>query len=171
MKPDYIGIQERYVQFYNNWQETPNIETKLFSFLFSEVYNDLVEKNIKTLSDWLKYYSTEKNDFNEIVKLVNSYHEKILMSQFDQVSFAEKILGFNAFVLYAREMDIDIPRDTTYQGIIIATFMEFVMHYDLVLKGYLSVKGEILISDRKQCKFYSEWIAGSMKKELQITSF
>lgn len=171
MKPDYIGIQKRYVQFYENWQEAPNIEAKLFSFLFSEVYNDLVEKNIKTLSDWLKYYSTEDNDFNEIVKLVDSYHEKILMGQFEKVTFAEKVLGFNSFALYAREMDIDIPKDTTFQGRIMATFMEFVRHYDLVLKGYLSVKGDILVSDRKKSTFYSEWIAGSVKKELQITSF
>ena len=171
MKPDYIGIQERYVQFYENWQETPNIEANLFSFLFSEVFNDLADKNIKTLSDWLKYYSTDDNDFSEIVKIVNSYHDKILMGRFDDVTFPEQILGFNAFALYAREMDIDIPRDTTFQGKIMATFMEFVMHYDLVLKGYLFVKGNILISDRKQCVFYSEWIAGSQRKELQITSF
>jgi len=169
MKPNYFGIQKKYVQFYENWHESPNIEEKLFSFLFSEIYNDLVEKNIKTLSDWLKYYSTDSNDFNEIVKHVDSYHEKILMSQFDNVTFAEKILGFNSFALYAREMDIDIPKNTAFQGKIMGTFMEFVRYYDLVLKGYLFVKGDILVSDPNKSTFYSEWIAGSVKKQLQIT--
>lgn len=168
MKLDTIDIQKRYMQFYENWQEVPNIEVKLFSFLFSEIYNDLIEKNIKTLDDWLKYYSTDKNDFSEIVKLVNSYHEKILTCQFDNVSFNEKVLGFNSFALYAREMDIDIPNDSIFQGKIMATFMEFVLHYDLVLKGYLSVKGDIFVSDSKKSIFYT---SGNEKKEIQITSF
>jgi hypothetical protein len=171
MKPDYIGIGKRYVQFFDNWQKSPNIEAKLFSFLFSEVYNDLLDKGIETLEDWLKYYSTDDNDFSEIVKLVTSYHDKILMAQFDQVTFAEKVLGFNAFAIYVREMDIDIPKNTVFQGKIMATFIEFVMYYDLVLKGYLSVKGDMLISDRNKCKFYNERSAGNVKKELQITSF
>lgn len=166
------GIRERYVECYKTWENTYNLEERLFKCLFSEVYNDLVSKKIKTLADWLNYYSTDTNNFSEVVKLVNSYYEKILGSRLDEVTFEEKLIGFNALVLWELEMDVELPRgNTSLQGTIMASFMEIIVNYDLVLKGYLSVKGDILISDRKQYTFYTEWIAGNIKKELPITLF
>lgn len=167
-----ISLRERYIEFYNNWSTSHNLEEKLFKYLFSEVYNDLLSRNIKTLGEWLKYYSTDGNQFNEIVSYVNSYYEKILSGRLEDVTFEERLLGFNAIALYALEMDIDFPRDNNrLQGTIMASFIEIVMNYDLVLKGYLSVKGDLLIHDRKRCTFYSVWEAGKIRKEVPINLF
>jgi hypothetical protein len=172
MRPDYNGFRERYLEFFRNWETAYNLEEKLFRYLLSEVYNDLLSKNIKTLGDWLKFYSNDSNDFSVIVKHCNSYYEKILRGEFDKVSFEERLIGFNAFAVYMIEMDIDLPKnDTKLQGFLMATLIETVLNYDLFLKGYLSLNGNPHISNRKSIRFYSVWEAGGVRKEQPITLF
>jgi hypothetical protein len=171
MRPDFNGMRARYSEFYVNWKDTRDLEDKLFMYLFSEVYNDLLSKDIKTFGDWLKYYSTDTNDFSEVVKIVNSYYDKILTRDFDNVTWEERVIGFNSFALYAMEMDIDVPRETSLQGKIMLLFTEIVMNYDLVLKGYLSVRGEILISDHKKSQFYTVWTGSGYAIDQPITLF
>lgn len=172
MKQNDNGIRERYIIFYQNWSNADNLEGRLFKYLLAEVHNDLIEKDIKTFADWLKYYSTDTNDFNKIVNLANSYYEKILGGKLDDVTFEERLLGFNSLALYALELDIEFPKDSTrLQGTIMASFIEIILNYDLVLKGYLSVKGDILIHNKKQCTFYSVWSAGNVRKEVPINLF
>lgn len=172
MRPDYNGMRARYSEFYENWKNSYNLEEKLFKYLFSEVYNDLLSKNIRTFGDWLKYYSTDTNDFSEILRIVNSYYDKILAGRFDLVTWEERVIGFNSFAIYAIEMDVDMPRDNnTLQGKIMLTFTEIVLNYGLVLKGYLSVRGDILISDNKKCTFYTVWTGSGYKIDQPITLF
>lgn len=154
MNLNFNDIQSKYNEFYENCESLPDLETRLFNFLFSEIYNDLSSKEIKTLEDWLKYYSTDGNNLNEIVQLCNSYYEKVVQGNFELITFEEKVLGFNSLVLYAIEMDAEFPQESmSFRGNILATFFEIVYRYNLVLQGYLSVRGQILISNRSQCEF------------------
>ncbi len=42
---------------------------------------------------------------------------------------------------------------------------------ETVEKTYLSMKGEILLSDRNRCQFYSVWSGGEYKREMPIILF
>lgn len=162
-------IKENFINFYNEYMELPDIENKLNNFLFSELINDFNDKKINNFGDWLKYYSTE-NDFSEIVTLTESYYYKALSKNFNDVTLEEKILMHMAVALYSREMDIDRPQGQIINTIIM-TFIEVIRHYNLLLDGYLSLKGDILISDRNRCQFYSVWSGGNYKKEMPIILF
>jgi len=149
---------------------SPDKEDKLAKFLFSEIFNDLQSKGIKNFQDWLVYYSTQTNDFQEIVKLVESYYYKAIRQELVAITIEEKIMAYNAVALYSIEMDVDMPVGR-FAGSIINIFIEIIRHYNLVLKGYLLLKGNILISDRNQSKFFSVWEAGNVRKEIPITLF
>lgn len=165
------NIKAKYVAFYDNSEALPNIEDSLFKFLFNEIYTDIQYKKIQNFHDWLKYYSTDGNDFEPISKLASSYYEKVLQQKFDDITFEEKVLMFNALALYSIEMDVDAISSEHFRGKILLTFIEIIEHYKLVIAGYLSLKGQILISDRNKCTFYSVWSADGVEKETPITLF
>jgi hypothetical protein len=165
------NIKARYAAFYDNSAALPDIEDSLFKFLFNEILIDIRSKNIRNFHEWLKYYSTDGTDFEPICKLASSYYEKVLQQKFDDIIFDEKVLMFNALALYSIEMDVDPVEDARFRGTIFQTFIEIIEHYKLVLGGYLSLKGQILISDRNKCTFYSVWSANGVNKETPITLF
>lgn len=133
--------------------------------------NDFIETGIKDFNDWLVYYSTEGNNFEDIVKLIESYYYKALRQDLSSVTIEEKVLVFNAIALYCTEMDVERPRGQLFSKIIY-TFIEIVRHYNLHLKGFLSLKGKVLISNRSESKFFSVWSNGSESpKEIPITLF
>jgi hypothetical protein len=148
----------------------PDLDTHMSNFLFSEVVNYLHDKSIKDLGDWLRYYSTDGNYLDNIVVLTESYYYKALRGDLESISMEEKILIYNAIALYSIEMDIDKPEGKIINTVIL-TFIEIIRHYNLFVKGYLSMKGDLLISDRNKSQFYSVWNAGSIKKEIPITLF
>jgi len=164
------NIKEKLINFYDDNISVPDLDTRMSNFLFSEVVNDLLEKKIKNLGDWLKYYSTDGNDLDDILVLTESYYYKALRRDLESISMEEKILIYNAIALYSIEMDIEKPEGKIMNTVIL-TFIEIVRHYGLFVKGYLSMKGELLISDRSKSQFYTVWEGGSFKKELPITLF
>lgn len=164
-------IKARFAAFYESSESLPNIEEKLFKFLFNEIFNDLRSKNVKSFHDWLIYYSTEGNDINDVSILCQSYLEKVLQKRSDEITIEEKVLMFNALALYSIEMDIEPVDNSNLRGKIFQTFIEIIEHYKLVQLGYLSMKGQILISDRNKCTFYSVWSAGGVVKETPINLF
>jgi len=164
------NIKEKLINFYDDNISVPDLDTRMSNFLFSEVVNDLLEKGIKNFGDWLKYYSTDGNDLDDIVTLTESYYYKALKRDLDGISMEEKILIYNAIALYSIEMDIDKPEGKIMNTVIL-TFIEIVRHYALFIKGYLSMKGDLLISDRSKSQFYTVWNAGSYKREMPITLF
>jgi len=171
MKSNIDQIKERFNAFYaDTINASPDREDKLAKFLFSEICNDLQEKKIKSFQDWLVYYSTQTNEFDEIVKLVESYYYKALRQDLNAITLEEKIMAYNAVSLYSIEMDVDMPVGR-FAGSIISIFIEIIRHYNLVLKGYLQLKGNILISDKNKSQFFSVWDAGNVKKEIPITLF
>ena len=171
MKNNEINnIKEKLINFYDDNISVPDLDTRMFNFLFSEVVNDLLDKNINNLGDWLRYYSTDGNDLDDIVVLTESYYYKALRRDLESISMEEKILIYNAIALYSIEMDIDKPEGKIMNTVIL-TFIEIVRHYSLFVKGYLSMKGDLLISDRSKSQFYSVWDAGSIRKEMPITLF
>lgn len=164
-------IQDKLLRFSEDNISMPDLESRISNFLFSQIINDLKDKGIKTFGEWLKYYSTEGNDFEEVVVMSEAYYYKALRRDFDSISLEEKILVYNAIALYCIEMDIERPTGKLF-GMIINTFIEIVRHYNLSIKGYLSLKGDVLISDRSKSQFYSVWSNGStFKREMPITLF
>lgn len=155
--------------FYLDCIDMPDLETRLSNFLFSEVVNDLKDRNIHSFGEWLKYHA-EGNNFPEITTLSEGYYYKALKRDYLNISFDEKILIFNAIALYSIEMDVERPVGQLLNDVIL-TFIEIIRHYDLFLKGYLSVDGEILISDRTKCRFFSTWETATFKREMPITLF
>lgn len=171
MTKGFKDITSRLKEFYDNTIDMPDMEARLGDFLYKEIMNDFLEKKIKNFNDWLKYYSTEGNDFEDVVKLTESYYYKVLRKDLINISMEEKVLIYNAIALYCTEMDVDRPTGTLFNKII-GTFIEIVRHYNLFLKGFVSLKGEISISDRTKTKFFSVWSNGdSFKKEVPITLF
>lgn len=161
------NISLKIESFYLDSKDMPDLETRLSEFLFSEIVNDLIDRNIHSFHDWLRYYS---NDFKEITTLIEGYYENALKRNYEDISFTEKILIYNAIALYSIEMNVEKPVGLLANEVI-HTFIEIIRHYDLFLKGYLSVDGEILISNRNKCRFYSLWETSTMKKEIPITLF
>lgn len=156
--------------FYLDCMDMPAIESRLKKFLFSEIVNDLKDRKIENFSDWLKYYSRNKEDFNEIVTLSEGYYYKALKRDLENITFEEKILIYNSLALYSIEMDIEMPSGVLINNVI-ETFIVINRYYNLFLKGYLSVEGEILISNRTKCSFFNHWEASSFKKKIPITLF
>lgn len=156
--------------FYLDCIDMPDIESRLGKFLFSEIVNDLNDRKIENLGDWLKYHSTNVEDFNEIVTLSEGYYYKALKRDLDSITFDEKILIYNSIALYSIEMDVEMPTGVLLSNVI-QTFIEIIRHYDLFLKGYLSLEGEILISNRTKCRFFSNWETSTFKKKMPITLF
>jgi hypothetical protein len=168
MVADITLIKEKFTSFYENCVENHDAENKLFNFLFSEIYNDLTEKGIGNFSEWLEYYS--KSNFDLIIELADGFYYKALRSEYDQITFEEKLMAFNAVALYSIEMECE-PISGHFRGKIIGVFIEVIRHYNLVLKGYLSLSGEILISDPKKYMFYTMWSAGAINKKMPIILF
>lgn len=167
---DFVTMGVKYVQFYRNCGEMPDFEEKSYNFLFSEIMNDFDEKGIKNTGDWLKYYSTDGNDFDEIARLAELYYERVLKAEYDLIDFGERMVAFHGIVLYAKEMDVEIPSNNIrLKGKIIANLIEIIRLYVLYLKGYLSVRGEILVSDTSKMTFYNVWKGSGIEKEMPIT--
>ena len=164
-------IKIKLFKFYEDNAALFDIDVRMSDYLFSEIYNDLKGKGINTFGKWLNYYSTNGNNFYDVVVMSENYYYKALKSDYNAISLEEKILVYNAIALYAIEMDVDKPKGKIL-GTIINTFIEVVHHYNLLLKKYLLMDGEILISDRNRCHFYSLWTFGSnIKKEMPVTLF
>lgn len=171
MSENMKHIKEKMMIFYQNTITMPDIEERMDDYLFGEIYNDFQEKGIKSFGDWLKYYSTDGNNFQDIVDVTEAYYFKALTEKFDNITIEEKIIAHNALALYSLEMDIDKPRGRLI-GTIISTFIEIVRHYNLYIKGYLLMRGNVFISDRTKTKFFSVWSNGStFNKEMPITLF
>lgn len=163
-------IKDKLINFYEDNSTMPDIETRMTNFLFSAIINDLQEKDIKSFGDWLKYYSSDGNSFEDIVSLTESYYFKALKRELNVITMEEKVLIHNAIALYSLEMDIEMPKGNILNTVIL-TFIEIIRHYNLFLKGYLSLRGKIMISDRSKTEFYTVWSGGSFKKELPINLF
>jgi hypothetical protein len=164
-------IKRKLSEFYQENMTMPDVEECMSNFLHSEIINDLLEKNIRNCEDWLKYYSSNGNNFEDIVNLTEGYYFKALQQDYDNINLEEKVLAFNVVALYCIEMDIEKPTGRLV-GTIISSFIEIVRHYNLFLKGYLSMRGEVLISNRTKVEFYSLWTNGStFVKEMPITLF
>jgi hypothetical protein len=165
------NIIVKLVSFYNENIGMSDLETRITNFLLSEIINDLMEKNIKTFGEWLEYYSKNSDSFDEVVNLSDSYYVKVLKQELPQITLEEKVLVYNAIALYCVEMDVDRPTGKLF-GKIVGTFIEVLRHYNLYIKGYLSLRGDILISDRSKTEFYNVWSDGNtFNKEIPVTLF
>lgn len=147
----------------------PDVEKRVYNFLYGELYKFFNENGVNNLNEWLKYLN-ENNDLPDIVALAESYYNKVFNHQANLLSVEEQFLMYGAIVLYAKELDIEITKDdVSIKGMIINRFIEIIKNYDLVMKGLLKVKGTIMISDLTQFEFYSTWNTGNVTKELPIT--
>jgi hypothetical protein len=163
-------IKDRLRAFYNDGMSLPDIESRMGDFLNKELMNDFIEKKIKNFQDWLKYYSTEGNNFEDIVRLTESYYYKVLRQDLLSITLEEKVVIYNAIALYCTEMDVEKPTGSLFNKIV-RTFIEIVRHYNLYLKGFVSLRGEVSISNREKIQFFSVWKDASYTKEVPITLF
>lgn len=155
--------------FYMDNAFLPDVEKRVYDYLYTELYKFFNENNVNNLNDWIKYL-VENNDFKSIVELADSYYYKVFNRQAELLTVEEQFLMYGAIVLYAKELDVEIMNDDTpIKGMVINRFIEILKNYDLVVKGLLKVEGTIMISDLTKFEFYSTWNAGNVSKQLPIT--
>ncbi len=145
----------------------PDIDKKLYLFIYSELYKFFNDENINNLHDWLNKFD---DDFDFIAELAETYFKKVFNNESHLVNLEEQFLMYAPVVLYAKELDIEIKHeDNIIKGMAINRFIEILKNYDLCRRGHLKVKGVIMVSDLSKFEFYSIDNAGSVRKELPIT--
>ena len=161
-------ITQELLDFYEDNIDMPDLEIHMTNFLYSKIVNNLKKMKINNFGDWLELH--REDNLEEILTMCESYNLKAMRSEVEYISLRERVLIYNAVALYGIEMDVDRPTGKL-MSTIIYTFIEVIRCYNLFIKGYLSLRGELLISDRKKFQFYNVWGGGSVKKEVPVNLF
>jgi hypothetical protein len=153
MNKTFKMIRDSLVAFWANNAELQEIDQKMITFLVNEIITDLKEKKINNFHEWLVYYSTDGNDFVDIVSNVEQYYRLVSEKRFDDISLEMKVIMYNAVALYCVEMGYDDVPEGELLSMILQYFIQIVDKYELYRAGNLKLKGEISISNNKSYQF------------------
>jgi hypothetical protein len=153
MSKTFKMIRDNLVTFWANNAEVQDIDRKMITFLVNEIIVDLKEKKINNFHEWLIYYSTNGNDFVDIITNVEKYYSLVSEKKYDEISLDMKVIMYNAVGLYCVEMGYDDVPEGELLSMIIQYFIQIVDKYELYRAGNLKIKGEISISNNKSYQF------------------
>lgn len=122
----------------------------IMSNIVKEIINSLLNDNIYSFGDWLKFYN---QTFDEILDVINDYVKKVNENKCDNIEHWQKVVMLNAIALYMIELEIqELPSDET-RGEILKIFVEIIRKYRYINFGFVQPKEFIYISDPSTHKF------------------